>query len=174
MQRNPCRSRCVRRNRVLNPCRLSNTTPTYSPRCRWTSTSASKSPLLEPNLRMLAPKRGHLKKLPKLDLQGLQALSKACSGDPQHWSAAKRHHCCSTQHLGCPTTTTAPKRDCATVCSVKGQLHSCGKRVAYVATTAFAHQAKACAKALRHVRQECEVCSGCDLEEAQCKAGGRL
>ena len=95
----------------------------------------------------------------------------SCTGDPQHWAAAQRHHCCVHQHVGCATTTTAPTRDCETICAVTGQLHSCRKRVAYVAREAFAHQPEACRKALAHVRRECEVCSGCGLEEAQCEAG---
>ena len=122
---------------------------------------------------MLAPKRGHLKKAPEArSSRSPGPVRRLAAAIRSTGRAAKRHHCCSTHHLGCPSTTTsAPPRDCATVCAVKGQLHSCGKRVAYVATTAFAHQAKACAKALRHVRQECEVRSSCELEGAQCKAG---
>eukprot|EP00931_Biecheleriopsis_adriatica_P043650 TRINITY_DN2494_c0_g1_i1.p1 TRINITY_DN2494_c0_g1~~TRINITY_DN2494_c0_g1_i1.p1 ORF type:complete len:569 (+),score=87.89 TRINITY_DN2494_c0_g1_i1:69-1775(+) len=79
------------------------------------------------------------------------------------WSHSKKIWCCSKAGHGCETAV-----GCDAACEFKGEAHSCKDRILWAARNHFANKGDACSRARDNVTEQCDACSSCSLEQAEC------
>ncbi|CAK9024121.1 unnamed protein product [Durusdinium trenchii] len=86
-----------------------------------------------------------------------------CTGDEHLWSYAKRSECCTNFQKGCSSLR------CQASCAYAGQTSKCIDRIKWAKVHMFGDDKDACILAYSTVREQCDSCGACGLQEAGCE-----